>query len=115
VFGWTLLAGVWVIAVMGIVLRSVWRQVPKYITSALYIALGWMTVLLVFAGVDVPTSALVMMAAGGVVYSAGFVIFVIEKPNPWPGVLGFHELWHLLVVGGALLHYIVIYTYVLPA
>ncbi len=55
------------------------------------------------------------MAAGGIVYSAGFVIFVIEKPNPWPGVFGFHELWHLLVILGALLHYLLIYFYVLPA
>jgi hemolysin III len=115
VYGWTVLGAVWTIAALGIVLRSVWRRVPKHITNALYIALGWMTVLLVGAGVDVPVGALVLMAAGGLVYSAGFVIFVIEKPNPWPGVFGFHELWHLLVVGGAVLHYIVIYVYVLPA
>jgi len=97
------------------VLRSVWRRVPKYITNALYIGLGWMTVLLAFAGADLPSGALVLMAAGGAVYTAGFVIFVVEKPNPWPGVVGFHELWHVLVVVGALLHYLLIYTYVLPA
>lgn len=115
VYGWTVLGAVWTIAALGMVLRSVWRQVPKYITNALYIAMGWMTVLLVGADVTVPLGALILMAAGGVVYSAGFVIFVVEKPNPWPGVFGFHELWHLLVVIGAFLHYIVIYAYVLPA
>jgi len=57
----------------------------------------------------------VLMGAGGLVYSAGFVIFVIERPNPWPGVFGFHELWHLLVVVAALLHYLLMYFYVLPA
>lgn len=114
VFGWTVLGSVWTVAILGIVLRSVWRRVPKYITNALYIGLGWMTVLLAFAGADLPSGALVLMAAGGAVYTAGFVIFVVEKPNPWPGVVGFHELWHVLVVVGALLHYLLIYTYVLP-
>ncbi len=115
VYGWAVFGGVWTIAVMGIVLRSRWRQVPKYVTNTLYIALGWVTVVLVGAGVQVPWGALALMAAGGVVYSAGFVIFVIEKPNPRPGVFGFHELWHLLVVVAALLHYLLMYFYVLPA
>ena len=115
VYGWAVLGAVWVVAIAGIVLRSVWRQVPKYVTNTLFIALGWMTVLLLGAASDLPPGALALMASGGVVYSAGFVIYVIEKPNPWPGVFGFHELWHLLVIIGALLHYLLIYFYVLPA
>jgi hemolysin III len=114
-YGLVLLGGFWTIAVLGIVLRSVWRQVPKYITNTLYIALGWMTVLLLGAAVNIPIGAMVLMAAGGVVYSVGFVIFVIERPNPWPGVFGFHELWHLLVIVAATLHYLLIYFYILPA
>jgi hemolysin III len=54
------------------------------------------------------------MVMGGVVYSVDFVIFV-EKPNPRPGVFGLHELWHLLVVVPAVLHYLLTYSYVLPA
>lgn len=115
VFGWTVFGGVWAIAVVGIVLRSRWRRVPKYVTNTLYIALGWVTVLLVGAAVDVPVGALALMAAGGAVYSAGFVVYVIERPNPRPGVFGFHEVWHVLVVLAALLHYLLMYFYVLPA
>jgi hypothetical protein len=55
------------------------------------------------------------MAVGGVIYTVGFTIYVIEKPNPFPGVFGFHEIWHVLVVLAALLHYILIYFFVLPA
>jgi len=73
------------------------------------------TVLLVGAASSVPLGAMALMAAGGVVYTVGFVIFVIEKPNPRPGVFGFHELWHAMVVVAALLHYLLIYFYVLPA
>jgi hemolysin III len=115
VYGIALLGGAWTIAILGIVLRSVWRQVPKYVTNTLYIALGWTTVLLLGAAVDLPVGAMILMAAGGVVYSAGFVVFVIEKPNPWPGVFGFHELWHVLVIIAAALHYLLVYLYVLPA
>jgi len=113
-YGWTVLGGVWAIAVMGIVLRSMLRELPKYVTNTLYITLGWVPVLLVGAGGSLPAGAYALMALGGLVYSAGFVIFVIEKPNPWPGVVGFHEIWHLMVVIAALLHYLLMYFYVLP-
>jgi len=114
-YGWTVFGVVWTIASVGIVLRSVLRALPKHITNTLYIALGWLAVLLVGADGVLPTGALVLMAAGGLVYSAGFVVFVVERPNPWPGVFGFHETWHLLVIVAALLHYLLMYFYVLPA
>jgi hemolysin III len=114
-YGWTVLGAVWAIALLGIVLRSVLRQLPKHVTNTLYIALGWLPVLLVVAGAPLPIGALALMAAGGFVYSTGFVIYVVERPNPRPGVFGFHEIWHLLVVVAALLHYLLMYFYVLPA
>ncbi len=115
VYGWTVFASVVVIAVLGVVLRSVWPQLPKYITNTLYIALGWLTVLLIGADVPLPVGALVLLAAGGLVYSVGFIVYVIEKPNPWPGTFGFHEIWHVLVVVAAVLHYLLMYFYVLPS
>ena len=115
VYGWTVLGGVWLIAVAGIVLRSVWCQAPKYITNTLYLALGWITALLGVVAVGLPWGALILMGAGGLVYTIGFVIFVIERPNPWPGVFGFHEVWHVMVLVAALLHYLLIAVYLLPA
>ena len=114
-YGWTVLGVGWVIAAAGIVLRSILRQLPKYVTNTLYIALGWMPVLLVGSGASVPGRAMALMAAGGLLYSVGFVVFVVERPNPWPGVFGFHEIWHLMVVVAAVLHYLLMYFYVLPA
>ena len=114
-YGWTVLGAVWVIATIGIVMRSLLRELPKYVTNTLYIALGWLPVLLIGAGRSLPVGALALMAAGGVVYSVGFVVFVVEKPNPRPGTFGFHEIWHAMVVVAALLHYLLMYLYVLPA
>jgi hemolysin III len=114
-YGWTVFGAVWAIASLGIALRSTLRQLPKYVTNTLYIALGWVTLLLAGAGGSLPVGALALMTGGGLVYTVGFVLFVIEKPNPWPGVFGFHEVWHVLVVVAALLHYLLMYFYILPA
>ncbi|WP_218121624.1 PAQR family membrane homeostasis protein TrhA [Tessaracoccus flavus] len=115
VYGWAVFGAVWAVAILGIVLRSVWRRLPKYVTNTLYITLGWMTIALLGGDVSLPPMALVLLAAGGLVYSAGFVIYVIERPNPWPGKFGFHELWHILVGLAAMLHYLLMYFFVLPA
>ncbi len=113
VAGWAVLGTVWGIAGLGIAARSVWRDLPKWVTNTLYIVLGWMPVALVLTGLSLPVGALALMAAGGVVYSAGFVIFILERPNPVPGVFGFHEIWHLLVMLAAALHFLMMYAYVL--
>lgn len=106
-------------SIYGLCVLSAARALPQHLrmdgAGRLFISLGWLTVLLVGAGVSLPVGALVLMAAGGIVYSAGFVIYVVEKPNLLPGVFGFHELWHVLVVLAALLHYLLMYFYVLPA
>lgn len=112
-YGWAVLGAVWAVAIAGIVGRSVWRDLPKWVTNTLFIVLGWMPVVLVFGGISVPFGALALMAAGGILYSIGFVIFIIEKPNPIPGIFGFHEIWHLIVLVAATLHFIMIYIYVL--
>lgn len=114
-FGWAVLGAVWVIAIAGIVVRSVFPRLPKYVTSTLYIVLGWIPVLLVASGVALPFGAYALLAAGGIAYSVGFVVFVSERPNPVPGRFGFHEIWHVLVVVAAALHYLLMYFYVLPA
>ena len=114
-YGWAVLGAVWVVAAVGIALRSSLRELPKYVTNTLYITMGWMPVLLVGAGVTLPVGAYVLLAAGGLVYCVGFVVFVVERPNPLPGVFGFHEIWHVLVVLAAALHYFLMYFYVLPA
>lgn len=113
--GWAVLGAVWGIAILGIVLRSVWTQLPKYVTNTLYIALGWMPVVLVLAGPGLSLGSLALMAAGGVVYSLGFVVFIVERPNLVPGVFGFHELWHILVVVAAALHHLLMQLYVVGA
>ncbi|MFK5583113.1 MULTISPECIES: PAQR family membrane homeostasis protein TrhA [unclassified Serinicoccus] len=112
-FGWAVLGTVWGVAVLGIAARSVWMDLPKWVTNTLYIVLGWMPVVLVFGGLTLPLGALLLMGAGGILYSVGFVVFIVERPNPVPGVFGFHEIWHLMVMAAAALHVVLMYGYIL--
>ena len=114
VFGWAVLGVVWAIAALGITLRSIYHRLPKYITNTLYIVLGWLPIVLISVDAKLPLLALLLLIVGGIFYSVGFVVYVIEKPNFKQGIFGFHELWHILVIVAALLHYLLIYFYVLP-
>ncbi len=112
-FGWAVFGTVWFIALFGIVLRSTFQYLPKYITNTIYIVMGWIPVVLVFDKPHLTLHALLLLALGGLIYSIGFVVYIIEKPNLVPGKLGFHEIWHVLVMLAALLHYMLMYFYVL--
>lgn len=114
-FGWSVLGVVWAIIALGITLRAVFHRLPKYITSTLFIVLGWLPALLVvLGGARLPAGGLALLVIGGVLYSGGLVLFSREWPNPVPGKFGFHEIWHIIVAIAALFHYLFMYLYVLP-
>ncbi len=113
VYGWAVFGAVWAIAISGMVLRAVHSKLPKYITNTLYIVLGWLPVALLGDKPHLPLGALLLLGVGGLIYSIGFIIYVIEKPNIKPGKFGFHELWHVLVLVAVILHFFLMYNYVL--
>jgi hemolysin III len=97
---------VWGGAVLGLVFKLVWLDAPRGLVALLYIALGWVGVagvpqMLGRAGVG----ATILVALGGVLYTAGAVTYALKRPNPWPRVFGFHELFHAAVVAAAAVQY----------
>lgn len=103
---WWVLGVVWAGAVAGVVLKLVWTGAPRWLSVALYILLGWVVVgvaptLVAQAGVWV----LVLLAAGGVLYSVGGILYASRWPNPWPATFGHHEVFHVCTAVAALLHY----------
>jgi len=109
------LAVIWGGALAGIVLKLAWIDAPKWLVAAIYVALGWVAVaafpqLLDELGV-VPTA---LVALGGLLYTAGAVIYALKRPDPSPEVFGYHEIFHLLVIAAALVQYAVVGFYVLP-
>lgn len=108
----TLLVVVWAGAVLGVGVSLLWPGAPKPLTAALYLALGW-------AGAvtgpglweEAGPGAVVLVAAGGVLYSLGAVAYAAGRPNPVPGVFGYHEVFHALVLGAAACHYAAVAAY----
>jgi hemolysin III len=102
---WGMLAVVWTLAVIGIVYKLFFLHGRSYRSTIIYMLLGWGSILALpqMAGLLSPL-ALWLMFGGGAVFTLGAIIFAVEKPNLHRH-LGFHELWHLLVMGGCGLHF----------
>ena len=111
-FGWKIFWVVWTAAILGIVLQAIYIDVWRWLTTAIYICMGWL-ILFVFKPLmaSLPFEGICWLVAGGVIYSVGGVMYTIKKPNIHPK-FGYHELWHVLVLLGAGCHYIAILFYV---
>jgi len=103
--GPALLAASWAIAAVGIPFKIRWLDAPVWISTAIYLAMGYLALLAVVPiGRAVGPDGLAWLIAGGVAYTIGAVIFALERPNLRPG-FGHHEIWHLLVLLGSGCHF----------
>ncbi len=109
-WGRSLLFAVWAAAAVGVALKLTRFESSHRIGFVLYLAMGWAVVLAAptFASA-LTTATLVLLVAGGLTYSLGAVVLATHVPNPFPRVFGYHEVWHLMVVVAAILHYAAIY------
>jgi hemolysin III len=109
--GWRLgiLIAQWFLVAVGIVLKLLIINTPRWVTILIYLLQGWMAVLpLYFLLTIMPISSFILMALGGIAFTIGAIIYAVKKPDPKPGVFGFHEIFHVLILLGAILHYIMI-------
>ncbi len=112
-FGWSLFIVMWSLTAIGIVFKIFWFQAPKWISLVMYIGMGWLGLLAFPTLMDnLPLAALIWILMGGLAYTVGAVIYGLKKPDPFPRVFGFHEIWHLFVMAGSFCHFWVIYAYV---
>lgn len=110
-----ILVTAWSGAAAGIVVELAWRAHPKWASSAIGMALGWVGIVtLTQLPAAIGWLAVGVLIAAGAIYSAGAVIYARERPNPWPGVFGYHEVFHALVLAAAALQYGVVAFAVLP-
>jgi hemolysin III len=105
-----MLSLIWIGALGGVALKSIWPHLPRWVGAPLYLALGWAAVailpdILHHGGV----AALVLLCAGGVIYSAGAVFYALRRPNPWPTVFGHHEFFHACTLVAAICQHVAIY------
>ena len=110
--GLMLLAAVWGIALVGIFIKGFWITCPKWFSSTIYIAMGWLCVLAMVPLVQtLPTAAFIWLVAGGVIYTIGGVIYALKLPlfNAKHQYFGSHEIFHVFVMAGSLCHYVTMF------
>lgn len=114
VLGWSLFGTVWTLALIGIILKIVWFQAPRWLYTAFYLILGWMSVFFIVPLYkSLPLQGFVWLIVGGLLYSVGAVVYGTKSEKLRISVFGFHEIFHLFILGGSLAHYIMIERYVL--
>lgn len=115
--GIILLSIVWAIAITGILIKAFWVYCPKWVSSVLYIGMGW-TCVLAFTQIlnNMSPAAFGWLLAGGIIYTVGGVIYALKLPifNSRHKNFGSHEIFHLFVMGGSACHFVVMYAFLLP-
>lgn len=105
---------VWIGALLGVVMSVAWIDAPRWLQAGTYLALGWVAVIVIpaiFAAGGVAAGVLIVV--GGAIYSLGAVAYATQRPDPWPGTFGFHEVFHVAVTAAAIVHYVAIALIVL--
>ena len=108
------LATVWAGAVLGIVLNLIWIDAPRWLSAVAYLGVGWVGIILVpqlFSALGVAAAVLVIV--GAALYTVGALAYATTWPNPFPATLGFHEVFHLLVVAAAVTQFVALSLVVL--
>jgi hemolysin III len=112
---WVILCVAWTGAVAGVAFSLGWIDAPRGLRAGSYLGLGWVAVIALpqLLGALRP-AALILLVAGGLLYSAGAIVYARQRPDPWPRTFGFHEVFHALVIAAAAAYYIAMVGWMLP-
>lgn len=102
---------VWAIALFGIAVKLLWIDAPRFLGTILYLLLGWAIMVDFSVVLSMPAPAIALLAAGGVSYTIGGLVYIAKRPN-LGSTVGFHELFHLFVLGGSVCHYLLVFLFV---
>jgi hemolysin III len=106
---WGLLTIIWSLAGIGILVKLFTVNAPRWISAGTYVLMGWMCIAAIGEMlVTLPTFALTWLVAGGVIYTLGALVYITKIMNFWPGKFGYHEVWHIFVLLGALAHFVAV-------
>lgn len=106
---WGMLSIIWTLAVIGIVIKIFYIKAPRWLNAGIYVVMGWLCV--GAAGqmlAALPAWVFAWLLAGGIIYTLGAVVYITKFFNFWPGVFGFHEVWHIFVLLAAAAHFVAV-------
>ena len=113
--GVAILTAAWIGALSGVVVKLAWITAPRWLVVAAYVALGWIALAAVPQLVAaIGAVGLALLAVGGLLYTGGALVYALRRPDPAPGVFGYHEVFHAMVIAAALVQYAVIAFWVVP-
>jgi hemolysin III len=114
--GAVLLTTAWAGAIAGVTMSMAWISAPRVLFAATYVALGWIAMLALPDLVSsLPLTPLILIGAGGLLYTTGAVVYAMRRPDPWPRVFGFHEVFHALVIAAATVQFVAMAGWIIPA
>ena len=106
-WGFSFLGLVWGLAVVGVFIKIYWIHAPRWLSTAIYLAMGWLVVIVAYPlSQTLSSETALWLILGGAAYSLGALIYVLKWPDPYPDVFGFHEIWHLFVLAGSTFHFL---------
>lgn len=109
-WGWSMFGAIWGLALVGIAVKAFWMSAPRWLSVVFYVLMGWLVMIAFYPLLQVtPLTSVVLLVVGGVTYTVGAVIYALKWPNLLPGRFGFHEIWHLFVMGGSISHFLAVY------
>lgn len=112
VWGWSLLISIWTIAIVGILLKIFWFDAPRWLSTLFYIAMGWLVIVAFYPLMNaLSPQGLAWLVIGGILYTIGGIIYATKRPKINLKFFGFHEIFHLFVLGGSICHFWFILNY----
>jgi hemolysin III len=112
---WGVLLGMWTVAFAGIAFKLATIKTRRWINVGMYVGMGWIGVIPAYQVFQIlPPQALVWLVLEALFFTVGAVIYGTKKLDLFPGVFGFHEVWHLFVIAGSLSHFVFVLLYVVP-
>ena len=112
---WGMVALIWGLAIAGISVKLVFINAPRWLTAGIYLLMGWLALF----GVKeifttMPVWAWIWLLMGGLFFTLGAIVYITKKLDFFPGVFGFHEVWHIFVILGCLCHFIIMVAFIAP-
>ena len=112
---WAMLVAVWILAIVGMALKIWFIHAPRYVSVIFYVSLGWIALIPFLQLIKhLPIEAIILMAVGGVAYTMGAIIYATKIFDFFPKRFGFHEIFHLFIASGSIIHFIMIIIYIVP-
>ncbi|MFZ7133538.1 MAG: PAQR family membrane homeostasis protein TrhA [Eubacteriales bacterium] len=114
VIGYSLLSIVWILALLGIILKMFWFSAPRWLYTSFYLILGWIAVFFIYPmAKTLPLNAILLLVLGGLMYTIGAIIYGTKSNKIRLWKFGFHEIFHVFILLGSVFHFFMIYKYVI--